>query len=86
MRTKYVVGEVRAVLGGTTLVAVTFPESIGHDWVGRRLMFQPRSAGFFTVHDGKVSVHGRSESLKLDPAENDDVLIARAIGLHPSCN
>lgn len=86
MKTKYVTGEVRTGLDyATALVALVFPESIIHKSIAQRNMTSVRSAGFFRVVDGKVETYGESDSLNMGPAENDEILIARAIGLHPDC-
>lgn len=86
-KTKYVTGEMRSGDFGSTLVAVTFPESIAHTHIAQCFMAgQLRSAGFFYVDDNnKVIPYGESQGLGLRATQGDENLIARAIGLHPDC-
>lgn len=85
MRTKYIVGEL-TVPAGSVLGAVVFPEYVEHAHMAK--VFEPGednlvSAGFFQVVEGQVEAYGESVSLGLSSRDQDSVLIAKAIGLHP---
>lgn len=85
MRTKYLVGELPTGVS-TTLGAVVFPECLPHAQAAKVFYrCQPVSGGFFEVQDGQVQPYGESVGLGLRARPEDAVLIARAIGLHPSC-
>lgn len=91
MKTKYVVGEVM-LSGGAVMMAVAFPEFVQHKTMAERVFIKDtvRSAGFFTVeeregHSLRVQTYGDSVSLGLKPMDNDHILIARSIGVHPDC-
>ena len=85
MRTKYIVGEL-TVPAGSVLGAVVFPEYVEHAHMAK--VFEPAednllSAGFFQVVEAEVEPSGESVSLGLSSRDQDSVLIAKAIGLHP---
>ena len=61
---------------GTILDVVLFAESFTHALVCVDPMWVPRSAGFFRLTgDGLVSTYHWSESLKLKPHRDDELLI-----------
>lgn len=83
-KSKYIVGEVMGSFG-THLCAVVFPETVGHDDIGRRLFIDGtiRSAGFCHFSEDDVKVYGESVSLRVksNPAV-DTALVGRAMS-HP---
>lgn len=87
MRTKYIVGEFpNGAL--PVMAAITFPESIPHDVMAAACVDGRAgvvSAGFFTVSNGQVEPYGESAGLGVSSRPQDVNLIAKAIGLHPSC-
>ncbi|WOF81696.1 hypothetical protein P5704_027865 (plasmid) [Pseudomonas sp. FeN3W] len=80
---KYVIGEIQDGIS-SFVVAVCFPEHIGHNTVARKLFSQEVIAGgFFSIdHEGSVRVYGASTSTgsKSRPGE-DERLICQALGL-----
>lgn len=82
-RAKYIVGEVACDFT-SVVAAIVFPETIAHATMARRVLVEgtATSAGFFYINDeGGVTVYGRSDSLNVGPAEHDERLISRALGM-----
>lgn len=80
---KYVVGNIQDGIG-SFVIAICFPEHIGHNTVARKLFSEEVIAGgFFSIdHEGSVRVYGASTSTgsKSRPGE-DERLICQALGL-----
>lgn len=61
---------------------VVFGEDVSHRFMAAKLSPLPaRSAGFCTLDGTGLTVHGRSESLDLDPHPEDRDLLMLALGL-----
>lgn len=56
--------------------AILFDESVRHSIF---LNLKPVSAGFVTFEGDQINTYGRSTSLNLDPREQDQRLIRRAV-------
>jgi hypothetical protein len=81
---KYVILELSLSIG-STLGALCFAETFGHDLVAEHFVRnhdEVRSAGFFHVNENlTVSVYGESISLRKKSMSEDARLVARALAL-----
>jgi len=82
---KYVIGDIAATYGIQTNIAVVFPDTIGHDKIGRSVFVADsiKSAGFCYINDkGRVSVYGQSVSLGVTAHHGvDEKIIEKALAI-----
>lgn len=78
---KYLIGEL-ATKYVDQYVAICFPETVGHDDIGKFFNHDTVIAGgFFYVQDGKVVPYGKSISMGVDSRPEDVKFLQRALGM-----